>query len=136
MTAGYPTGPTNSVGVANVGRYRNNQHINDPVDSPVGAYAIYVSRDVAATGVGRTPMDASVDWLRGRELDPVRLWVLEGNARARAFYERYGFRSDGVRSTYTLEHPGEVPVELPEIRLGLGVRCRDRRDRVCGDALG
>jgi GNAT superfamily N-acetyltransferase len=127
------------IGFANVGRYRNNQDINDLVDSPVGEiYAIYVGRDVAGTGVGRALMDASVDWLRGRELDPVRLWVLEGNARARAFYERYGFRNDGVRSTCTLEHPGEVPIELPEIRLSLalGVRGRDRRDPVCGDAFG
>jgi ribosomal protein S18 acetylase RimI-like enzyme len=31
----------------------------------------------------------------------VRLWVLEANRRARAFYERHGFGPDGCRDTYT-----------------------------------
>lgn len=39
------------------------------------------------------------------------LWVLEGNARARRFYERSGFRADGT------EEPFEVDgVAVPEVR--------------------
>jgi hypothetical protein len=39
------------------------------------------------------------------------LWVLRDNARARRFYERSGFRADGV------EEPYEVAgVAVPEVR--------------------
>jgi GNAT superfamily N-acetyltransferase len=42
------------------------------------------------------------------------LWVLEGNARARAFYERQGFRPDGVTKVLDLGSP------VTEIRMLLG----------------
>jgi GNAT superfamily N-acetyltransferase len=108
------------VGFTNAGRYRNNQKAEDLNPGEGEVYAIYVSRAVAGTGVGRALMDATVHWLRGRGLYPIRLWVLEGNARARAFYERYGFRLDGDRSTFTLEQTGELPIELAEVRFTLG----------------
>ena len=40
----------------------------------------------------------------------VSLWVLEGNRRARAFYERWGFRTDGARQVIDLGRA------VPEIR--------------------
>ncbi len=33
------------------------------------------------------------------------LWVLEGNERGRAFYERHGFRPDGTAKTLDLDGP-------------------------------
>jgi hypothetical protein len=38
------------------------------------------------------------------------LWVLEANARARAFYERAGWRHDGTRGFF--ERPGFAAPEL------------------------
>jgi ribosomal protein S18 acetylase RimI-like enzyme len=119
------------VGFANVGDYRNpdnrnpgNRNPDNPnpeaADREGEVYAIYVSQDVAGTGVGRALMDEAVAWLRGRGRYPIRLWVLDGNARARAFYERYGFRLDGGRGTYTVEQAGELPVDLAELRYCLG----------------
>ena len=82
-------------------------------------YAIYVDPDRLSTGIGQALMNGAVDRLRARGLAPVRLWVLAGNARGLAFYERYGFRPDGGRSSFVVEQPGELPVELPEVRLSL-----------------
>ena len=82
-------------------------------------YAIYVDPDRLSTGIGRALMDEAVRRLRGRNLMPVRLWVLAGNARGLTFYERYGFRPDGGRSAFVVEQPGELPIELPELRLSL-----------------
>ncbi len=41
----------------------------------------------------------------------MRLWAVEGNTRARRFYERFGFAPDGAVDPQTVE---DVPV--PEIR--------------------
>ncbi|MET9856089.1 N-acetyltransferase [Streptomyces sp. NPDC006450] len=55
-------------------------------------YALYARPDVIGTGVGRALL---TEVLRRAPYPAVRLWVLEGNARARSFYERAGFRPDG-----------------------------------------
>lgn len=39
------------------------------------------------------------------------LWVLKGNARARRFYERAGFRPDGAEEPFEVEG-----VAVPEVR--------------------
>lgn len=49
------------------------------------------------------------------------LWVLEDNAPARGFYERYGLAADGERSTFRVSGPGGVPVELVEVRYALRI---------------
>ena len=100
------------LGFANFGPDRD-----DPALGEV--YAIYVDPDRLSTGIGRAIMDVAVGRLRERGLTPVRLWVLAGNARGLAFYERYGFRPDGGRSPFVIEQPGELPIELPELRLSL-----------------
>jgi ribosomal protein S18 acetylase RimI-like enzyme len=102
------------VGFANFGPDRD-----DPALGEV--YAIYADADRYSTGIGRAIMDEAVARLRERELTPVRLWVLAGNARGITFYERYGFRADGGRGSFVIEQPGELPVELPELRYRLDV---------------
>ncbi|BBA92475.1 hypothetical protein GUT189_07880 [Streptococcus ruminantium] len=37
-----------------------------------------------------------------QSFDKIALWVLEGNVRAIAFYEKIGFRFDGVTKTVKL----------------------------------
>jgi ribosomal protein S18 acetylase RimI-like enzyme len=52
-------------------------------------YAIYVLAEHYGRGAGQALLDAAI----GRAA--ASLWVLEDNPRARAFYERNGFRTDG-----------------------------------------
>lgn len=60
--------------------------------------ALYVDAALHGSGVGQRLFDA----VRGD--DPLVLWVLRDNARAIAFYERNGFRRDGVeRPTRTID---------------------------------
>jgi GNAT superfamily N-acetyltransferase len=54
--------------------------------------AIHVAPDLVGTGVGRLLMMDARPHLGER----ATLWVLEGNRRARLFYERGGWRFDGT----------------------------------------
>jgi GNAT superfamily N-acetyltransferase len=60
------------------------------------------------TGVGRLLITAARERLRGVGVTAASLWVLDGNARARRFYERDGWRFDGTRRTRAY---GGAPVE-------------------------
>jgi ribosomal protein S18 acetylase RimI-like enzyme len=55
-------------------------------------YAIHVDPGHLGGGVGKLLMVDALEHLG----DHAVLWVLEGNARARRFYERGGWRADGV----------------------------------------
>ncbi|NJC68261.1 GNAT family N-acetyltransferase [Planosporangium thailandense] len=72
--------------------------------------AIYVDPPSWGTGAGRLLMDAAVAHLTGGARPRVvRLWALDGNERARRFYERYGFTIDGARGSHTVGGAFEVP---------------------------
>lgn len=58
-------------------------------------YALYSVPGVWGRGVGRAMMDAALDGLREDAHVEALLWVLRGNARARRFYERTGWVTDG-----------------------------------------
>lgn len=47
-------------------------------------------------GLGRELLHETLLRLHGRGFSEATLWVLDGNARARQFYEASGWRSDGV----------------------------------------
>jgi GNAT superfamily N-acetyltransferase len=76
------------VGFVGVGASRDEPDVGE-------LYSIYVSADRWGTGAGRALMIRGVDWLRSRYAQAT-LWVLEGNERARRFYERGGWRLDGT----------------------------------------
>ncbi|MFJ4326583.1 GNAT family N-acetyltransferase [Streptomyces tricolor] len=72
-------------------------------------YALYVDPAHLGGGIGRALLAASVE--RCPASPRMLLWVLKGNAPARRFYERAGFRPDGA------EEPFEVAgVPVPEVR--------------------
>ena len=59
-------------------------------------YAIYQEERAAGTGVGADLLRSAVACLVGQGFARATLWVLEGNARARRFYEREGWVRDGA----------------------------------------
>ena len=78
--------------------------------------AIYVDPAYLRSGVGRLLMDAARDRLCGVGVTAAALWVLDGNARARRFYERDGWHCDGTHRTSTY---GGVPVDEVRYRCTL-----------------
>ncbi|MET9228057.1 GNAT family N-acetyltransferase [Lentzea sp. NPDC003310] len=78
-------------------------------DAAFELYAIYVLASAYDTGLGYEMARAAL----AGEHDVV-LWVFEENPRARRFYERLGFRVDGLEKTETIDG-----VELKEIRYRL-----------------
>lgn len=68
--------------------------------------SIYLLPDSWGRGRGRTLMEASVRRLADEGYRSAILWVLDGNARARRFYEAGGWTLDGAEKT---EHIGRGP---------------------------
>ena len=64
---------------------------------------LYVAPGSWGTGAGSLLHDAAVERRRAAGDRRLRLWTLEANHRARAFYERRGWRLDGT--TKTTRHP-------------------------------
>jgi ribosomal protein S18 acetylase RimI-like enzyme len=77
-------------------------------------YALFVHPNWWGTAAACLLTDAAIADLRGKGCREVWLWVLEANARARAFYRRYGFTETPARTTSSLN-------DLPELRLALEV---------------
>jgi GNAT superfamily N-acetyltransferase len=60
-------------------------------------HGLYVDPGHWGRGIGRRLHDAGLDHLRHCGHRIVGLWVLEGNLRARAMYERWGWRATPAR---------------------------------------
>lgn len=58
-------------------------------------HRLYVDSDVKGAGVAKTLMDEALAWARGKGARAMFLSVWENNARAQAFYKRYGFEHVG-----------------------------------------
>lgn len=69
--------------------------------------AIYVDPEQWGAGHGHALLSASEDLLVGLGFDRAMLWVLEANERARAFYERQGWR---MTTPFRLETIGGTQV--------------------------
>jgi GNAT superfamily N-acetyltransferase len=85
-------------------------------DVPAGTSelgSLYVTEDVAGTGVARVLMDAAIEHVRATGQVHFTSWVRRENARARRFYEKHGMRPDGAERS----GPHDVlPIEIHEIR--------------------
>jgi GNAT superfamily N-acetyltransferase len=92
-----------TVGFAQVGDYEGS-------DGSGQVYAIYVAPEHWSTGAGRALMAAALDFLTASGPRPVRLWALDGNERARRFYERCGFVADGAVGSHNVRGELEVPI--------------------------
>ncbi|MGW7308338.1 N-acetyltransferase family protein [Streptomyces sp. NPDC054835] len=72
--------------------------------------ALYAVPEAWGRGVGRALLTATVDAMTAAGFREAGLWVLEGNPRARAFYEAAGWRPDGT--SVTEETGGRLLTEL------------------------
>ncbi|MCI3271211.1 GNAT family N-acetyltransferase [Streptomyces cylindrosporus] len=110
-----------SAGVVNVVAERDGEVIGWACHGPyrdgevpaggVELYAIYVDPQRYGAGVGRQLIEESVRRCTAAGHTRMYLWVLEGNARARRFYERSGFRPDGAAEPFEVDG-----VQVPEVR--------------------
>jgi GNAT superfamily N-acetyltransferase len=96
------------VGVAAYGPYRD-----EPLEPPatLELYAIDILPDVWGHGCGAALMQHVLDALRAGGTRQLLVWVLEANARGRAFFARQRFAPDG---TARVRPRGEV--QLREVR--------------------
>jgi ribosomal protein S18 acetylase RimI-like enzyme len=79
--------------------------------------AIHVMPGIRGTGAGRALHDALLADFVAWGCTTARLYVLEGNLSAQAFYVRQGWRSDEVRSVHEL---GGVVVSIVRFSRSLG----------------
>jgi GNAT superfamily N-acetyltransferase len=95
----------------------------DP-DVPAGTSelgSLYVTEDVAGTGVARALMEAAVEQARAAGHGILTLWVRRENGRARRFYEKYGLQPDGGERS----GPHEIlPIQIDEIRYRMSLEPR------------
>lgn len=77
-------------------------HVRESRDPDIAAdrvgevWAIYLDPEAWRTGAGRALMTAALGRLTELAYQQATLWVLEGNMRARRFYEAAGFSLDGA----------------------------------------
>lgn len=83
------------IGFMCYGSYRD-----DTLPDTGEVFAIYVLREYHGQKVGYALMQAALRKLS--EFRQVALWVLKGNERAIGFYEKIGFRFDGVEQAILL----------------------------------
>jgi GNAT superfamily N-acetyltransferase len=72
----------------------------DPADADQEVYAVYVDPERWRSGYGRLLLTHALATVR--DSAAVILWVLAGNHRARAFYERHGLSADGATKIISL----------------------------------
>ena len=94
------------VGFANVGPYRG-----EDLPDAGELIAINLAPSAWGTGAGTAVHAAAVERLVTMGYTDLRLWVLPGNARARHFYEREGWRIEARTRVETVQG-----VEVPEVR--------------------
>jgi ribosomal protein S18 acetylase RimI-like enzyme len=66
-------------------------------------FAIYLVPEAAGRGIGSVLLGRAEELMRAAGSARATLWVLETNARARAFYERRGWAWDGTRSSHQVQ---------------------------------
>ena len=81
------------VGFASSGKARD----DDLSEGTGELHAIYLAPEAWSRGLGGRLLEHTVMELEALKLDPLVLWVIATNERARSLYERYGWHPDGAR---------------------------------------
>lgn len=64
---------------------------------PAEIYALYLLPDYWRQGIGRALMARAAQAVQAQKLNGLCLWVLDGNTRAKSFYEKIGGQRIGKR---------------------------------------
>jgi GNAT superfamily N-acetyltransferase len=64
-----------------------------------------VAKEAQGRGAGRALLEAAEAWSRGRGYGRLTLHVFEGNERARAVYERRGYRPESLKYVKFVDEP-------------------------------
>jgi ribosomal protein S18 acetylase RimI-like enzyme len=96
-------------GWATVGRSRD----PDAGDEVGELWSLYVHPRCWGRGLGRELHDACLEELRRRGFAQATLWVMDTNERARRFYERQGWRTDG---SVKADRVGELQTPIEDVR--------------------
>jgi GNAT superfamily N-acetyltransferase len=89
-------------------------------------WALYVAPEHWGTGVGRSLWLASREAMAAEGARAVRVWALDGNARALRFYAAAGLHPDGMRRPFELAGAGHQATATPATFLRLaGPVCCD-----------
>jgi GNAT superfamily N-acetyltransferase len=104
------------VGFVDVGPTRD-EHLDESEVAEL--YAIYLDPERWGEGHGRALIVAAEEAMAGLGFRSAMLWVLEGNARARAFYEGAGWEPDGGRQLERI-----ISTELYEVRYAKALESR------------
>ncbi|MEL6985869.1 MAG: GNAT family N-acetyltransferase [Actinomycetota bacterium] len=101
------------LGISSVGPYRAVEDQPSPPDLSE-LWMINVHPDAWGTGLAQALLAAGVELLRTDYTEPrAALWVLEGNARGRRFYEKEGWVWDGATKRDTFAPGGRGVPLLP-----------------------
>lgn len=73
-------------------------------------YGLYVDPAHWRSGIGAALMRPVDEFWAPTAVGAMVLWVFEANARARAFYERFGFRADGTSKVRDFDGVAAVEV--------------------------
>ncbi|MEV8215181.1 GNAT family N-acetyltransferase [Leifsonia sp. NPDC077715] len=79
---------------------------DDDAPRPRELEGIYLLAEAHGSGAGQLLLDAAIGDA------PAYLWVMDGNARAEAFYRRNGFARDGATTTHPVG-----PTSVPAVRM-------------------
>ena len=93
-------------------------------DSVGEVYAIYCLAEFWDRGLGRKLMEVAVASLRDLNYAAVKVWVLDTNSRAIAFYRKLGFSADGAEKVEQRED-----YRIRELRYSRNLRARSAPGR-------
>lgn len=70
--------------------------------------SLHVSPETWGTGFAAAMMDTALDEMKASDLNEVILWTFEKNIRARRFYEKMGFLTEGVKRSSAYDGEPEL----------------------------
>lgn len=80
--------------------------------------SMWVSPEVRGKGYADGLVSAAIEAAKAEIAENLTLWVADGNRRARAFYERAGFRPTGIRQVFNRHDGSAFEEEKLIMRLG------------------
>lgn len=89
-------------------------------------HSLHVDPDLVRRGIGRRLVDAALDGFQHAGYTAATLWVVDSNQRARRFYERGGWKTDGSRRREPLALDGRDGTDVDVVRYTRSLGMPDR----------